>query len=199
MSLILDWCNSMWCWVATGSCQRPHHQTESSSSLDDIEYWPFSYSYETCGNADPITAAMNLEALRNKHLRLTYPDNSSDGYNLISSSSGSEDERDGAMVAIQVELFKRFNITYEVLQITEKSKKTFPTSGSYTQCAHDVMLNETDLCVGPFKVTAERLAIAQFAAALVPGMKRKAWIKFFSSIFNILFFKRLCSFSDACG
>ena len=36
---------------------------------------------------------------------------------------------------------------------------------SYTACVNDVLLNETDLCIGPFIGSAQRLSMATFTTS----------------------------------
>ena len=45
-----DWCDSRWCYVDTSTCERHPAGTTFAASPDADEPYPFSYSYETCGN-----------------------------------------------------------------------------------------------------------------------------------------------------
>lgn len=101
---------------------------------------------------------------------MTYPDDSSDGFNLLSTKdSTGYIEYTGASVQMQRLIFDKYNITYTVQHVTEKSKAELPDSSSYTQCVHDIMLNETDICIGPFTITPQRLRWTVFTIPFAEG------------------------------
>ena len=49
--------------------------------------------------------------------------------------------------------------------ITAASRARF-NSSSFTACVHDVALNETDMCIGNFWMTSQRLHMAAFSTAI---------------------------------
>lgn len=55
------------------------------------------------------------------------------------------------------------------MQISDKSKAMIPTYDSFAQCVYDVMLGETDLCVGPISETKRRLEYASFPSTIAEG------------------------------
>ena len=55
-----------------------------------------------------------------------------------------------------------WNLTLRDKFASAESKELYPGS-SFTACVHDVGIGKTDICVGNFWVTAERLALTDFA------------------------------------
>ena len=42
-------------------------------------------------------------------------------------------------------------------------------SSSYSACVHDVAMNETDMCIGPFWLTSERQLMSPFTGGVSIG------------------------------
>lgn len=106
--------------------------------------------------------------------RVTYPGDSQDGMSLVNirNEEGHLVDRTG----ITVEMFNRilddYGLTYDVIEISNKSKEVLPIADSYDRCIYDVALNETDVCIGPFIITADRLTYASFS---IPYASGKSW------------------------
>ena len=58
-------------------------------------------------------------------------------------------------------LFDMYDMTTETVELSNASLDRFPLS-TYTACVHDVALNRTDLCIGDFWRTSDRLLMAPF-------------------------------------
>ena len=84
-------------------------------------------------------------------------------------------------------IFEALNITVIVTPVSTKSSTRY--SSSYTQCVHEVALNETDLCIGAFWTTSERLLLTTFTTAMYQGMcliRPYIWNWLFKTIFLFL-------------
>ena len=57
-----------------------------------------------------------------------------------------------------------YNVSWEEVPVSDKSSTRY--SSSYTACVHEISLNETDLCIGAFWTTSERLLLAPFTSML---------------------------------
>ena len=126
-------------------------------------------SYETCGNVDTYSESKVLEDINGKHLRVTFPGDSSDGYTLLTDPNDSSNKlgsmRDLMLGADGVDgLADLHNFTWEVRPISDNSLKRY--SSSYTACVHEVALNETDMCIGAFWTTSERLLLTPFTTVI---------------------------------
>ena len=100
-------------------------------------------------------------------LRISYPNDSADGYSLVSKNS--DGFKGGAQEDIRIRMFNQYNISYTIKKISEKSKTKLANFSSYDQCVYDVMLGETDICIGNFAVTKRRLEQASFPTTLGEG------------------------------
>ena len=114
---------------------------------------------------------------------MSFPGDASDGYTLysttieddvsdnstgiVSVSSGTV-VKEGSTVDLMMRIFEQLNITYTVHPVSDKSTSRY--SSSYTQCVHEVALNETDLCIGAFWTTSERLLLTSFTTAMYQGI-----------------------------
>ena len=72
--------------------------------------------------------------------------------------------RPGSVVEFMNDVAAVGNFTWTHKPISNASRSRF--TSSYTACVHDVALNETDICVGPFWLTPERLLMTPFTVPL---------------------------------
>ena len=63
----------------------------------------------------------------------------------------------GSVVEFMKSIANEVGFTWEVVPVTTASKDRF--TSSFTACVHSVALNETDLCLGNFWLTGERMLI----------------------------------------
>lgn len=151
-------CDSKWCFVDANDCERPFSYVTDLSGLTGTNV---GWSLETCGNVDLYSHNRVMLDIINKTLRVSYPGDSSDGYTLATNEDGG---RVGSTVDLMNDIFKTYNISAKVTNLTQKSKDVF--TSSYTQCVHDIALNETDLCIGAFWTTNQRLLLSSFTTAV---------------------------------
>jgi len=130
------------------------------------------YSYPTCGNIDSFTSGremeMKLESIAAaRPLRVGIPGD--EDIHLITLADGAPGVggtgRDGSTLLFADDVFRRHNIRWQQVPITEDSRHFSPLS-SYTACVHDIALNRTDLCIGPFWTTGLRRRLASFSSTL---------------------------------
>jgi len=149
--------------VDESSCERPN-TSWGGYDPDTGDNYGFSISYETCGKVENYFSNRVTDLFYGKTLRVTYPHDSLDGYNLVSSSNvDGSTTYSGATDDLVKAIASEYNIALEVQEITEKSTSGF--MHSYTACVNDVLLNETDLCIGPFIGSAQRLSMATFTTS----------------------------------
>ena len=72
--------------------------------------------------------------------------------------------RSGAVLVFMDEIFKEYNIPWEEVPVSARSKEFSPGS-SYTACVHDVGIGNTDMCWGNFWPTATRSLMASFTGS----------------------------------
>lgn len=97
-------------------------------------------SYETCGNLDSYASEKHYRSLRGKHIRVSYPGDSSTGYTLLTEDDGS---RGGSVVEFMRGVASDAGFTWEVHEVSPASRARY--SSSYSACAHEVALNRTDV------------------------------------------------------
>lgn len=110
-----DWCTSKWCYVDP-SCARPNSQ--STMAWADVTGLPtdgLAFSYETCGNVDSYSASKHYAALKGRHLRVSYPGDSSTGYTLFSVPGGS---KDGSFVQFMRDIAAEAEFTWELHNVS---------------------------------------------------------------------------------
>ena len=142
----------------TNNC---HRSNTLSSEAGEFFNESVAYSYETCGNVDTYSTQNIMKVITDKTLRVSYPGDSSDGYTLATDEATGN--RIGSTVDLMYEIFEEYNITAVLKEVSEKSKARY--TSSYTQCVHEVALNETDICIGAFWTTSERLLLTPFTTA----------------------------------
>jgi hypothetical protein len=97
-------------------------------------------SYETCGNLDSYAAEKHYSSLRGRHIRVSYPGDSSTGYTILTNDDGS---RDGSVVQFMRDIAADAGFTWEVHEVSPASRARY--SSSYSACTHEVALNRTDV------------------------------------------------------
>jgi hypothetical protein len=120
-----------------------------------------AWSYEACGNLDSYSPNRYYDSLAGKTLRISYPGDSSSGYTIVTGADGS---KDGSVVAFVEQIAREVGFSTEVRPVSAASRSRF--ASSFTACVHEVALNATDLCVGNFWVTTERLLLAPFSSSI---------------------------------
>mmetsp|Transcript_24971 Transcript_24971/g.37357 ORF Transcript_24971/g.37357 Transcript_24971/m.37357 type:complete len:603 (+) Transcript_24971:222-2030(+) len=161
------WCGSAWCFVDENNCERPNIKRDNNP----INGTNVMTSYETCGNVDTYSEGKVLETIQGAHLRISFPGDSSDGYTLLTDPNNSS-KKMGSMRDLMLGsddghtagLAKLHNFTWEVKPISNNSLGRY--SSSYTACVHEVALNETDMCIGAFWTTSERLLLTPFTTVI---------------------------------
>ncbi len=151
-----EWCSNAWCYVNSSNCLRPNHE---ASSVPDVAV---TYSYETCGNVDSyIDYGGRFRWLQGRELRVSMPGDSSSGYTLVTDPDGG---RNGSVYTFMQNVANDAGFTWVEKPISPSSRARF--NSSFTACVHDVALNETDLCIGNFWMTAQRLHLATFTTPI---------------------------------
>jgi len=145
------WCASEWCYVNASACWQPN-----ARSLSVPE---FHYSYATCGYLDDYSESKHATALHGRTIRVSYPADASSGFTLVTRGG----KKTGSFPTFMQGIFDRFNMTMEIVPVSEKSKERSPKS-SFTACVHEVALNSTDLCIGNFWSTSQRRLMAAFTS-----------------------------------
>lgn len=159
-----DWCAQFWCFVDASQCDRPNHPSTVQWEEDNVlnRTNELTYSYETCGNVDSYDfKERDYSRLRGRDIRVAFPGDSRFSYALKTLDDGS---KDGSYVQFMQNIAEEVGFTLTVQDITEMSVHRFPSS--FTACTHDVALNEVDLCIGNFIVSAERLSLAPFSPTI---------------------------------
>ncbi len=161
-SAIPDWCSRRWCYINYTECWRPHSQAAYTFPTGAYRGEGLHYSYETCGNLDTYAEDMHYSSLKGSTLRVTLPVDSGSRHALYTDPHTGE--RTGSMIDFMNEVAVSGGFTWTLRSISNASRLLY--SSSYTQCVHDVALNETDLCIGPFWLTPERLLMSRFSVSI---------------------------------
>ena len=148
-----EWCTARWCYVDASNCVRPHDQTDRAVEPADT-VGALYHSYETCGNLNAYTDERHYHTLRGQHLRVSMPGDSGSGYTLTTLPDGT---RSGSVVDFMKSIAQDAGFTWETVPIGEDSRRLF--SSSFTACVHAVALGATDLCIGNFWLTSQRMLI----------------------------------------
>eukprot|EP01047_Picozoa_sp_COSAG01_P034158 COSAG01_NODE_2552_length_7463_cov_644.066947_2_plen_1015_part_00 len=148
-----EWCTARWCYVDASRCDRPHDQTDHAVAPADT-VGVLHHSYETCGNLNAYTDERHYSKLRGLHLRVSMPGNSGSGYTLTTLPDGT---RSGSVVNFMKSIAQDAGFTWEVVPIGSDSRSLF--SSSFTACVHAVALGVTDMCIGNFWLTTQRMLI----------------------------------------
>eukprot|EP01047_Picozoa_sp_COSAG01_P047214 COSAG01_NODE_4491_length_4978_cov_17.492109_1_plen_836_part_10 len=147
-----EWCLARWCYVNTSQCDRPYDQTDHAvRPADTVD--GLHHSYETCGNLNAYTDEKHYAKLRGLHLRVSMPGDSGSGYTLTTLPDGT---RAGSVVSFMKSVAQEASFTWEIVPIGD-SRSLF--SSSFTACVHAVALGATDLCIGNFWLTTQRMLI----------------------------------------
>ena len=136
-----DWCGSSWCYVNASTCQRPHESTDML--WEEGAPAGLTFSYETCGNMDTYTNRKHYRSLRGKHLRVSYPGDSSLGYDMYTANAScphTEDvtctgTKDGSVVRFMRDLAREAQFTWQEKPVSRTSRERF--SSTYTACVHE--------------------------------------------------------------
>ena len=86
------------------------------------------------------------------------------GYGGVGKGVGNT-QRDGAIVIFIDQLLTTYGLSWYEVTISDDSHAFSPAS-SYTACIHDIALNRTDVCVGPFWTPAFRRKLVAFTGDL---------------------------------
>jgi len=135
--------------VNASACWRPK---AASPLLPELHY-----SYATCGYLNDYTEAGHSAFLQRRSIRVSYPNDASSGFTLVTHDG----KKQGSFPTFMQGIFDQFHMTVEVVPVSQKSKGRSPSS-SFTACVHEVALNGTDLCIGNFWSTSQRLLMAPF-------------------------------------
>jgi hypothetical protein len=159
-------CGRSWCYVNAKTCKRPFYRSQMEwPGVTGLPVAGLGYSYETCGNLGFYTSEKHFKDLRNKRLRVSYPGDSGTGYTLLTHKDGEKKgQKDGSFVQFARQMALDAGFTWEVRNVSKASKSRY--SSSFTACVHDIALGETDLCIGNFWTTPERLLLTSFTPAL---------------------------------
>ena len=146
-------------------------------NVDIAELSRLSYSYETCGIVDHFTYADGFSALSTDlsargPLRITIPGDEPPyivtlANNTVAHVLGTS-HRDGSIVRYVTDVIESLGLTWVELPITPESRAAH-SSSSFTACAHDVALNNTDICVGSVWAFEFRRRLTAFSAAIEPA------------------------------
>jgi len=147
------WCASEWCYVNASACWQPKARSPSVPE--------FHYSYAACGYLDDYSESKHARVLLGRSIRVSYPADSASGFTLVTRGG----KKRGSFPTFMQGIFDRFNMTVEVVPVSEQSKERSPES-IYTACVHEVALNRTDLCIGDFWSTSQRRLMAAFTSEL---------------------------------
>ena len=140
-------CHGMWCFVDPSDCTRP---TQPSRHFPDATWGgsPLTYSYETCGFKDDSVAGLvraiklHAAAQPNEKIRIAFPNNNHIFFNndpaFVPPGTGvGGTDVLGAVPVFVDALFRRYEIPWEEVAVSDASKEASPSSG-YTACAHEV-------------------------------------------------------------
>lgn len=154
----IELCTFEWCFVDRHNCNRTSHPSQISTS--EIEPEALYFSYTTCGYVEPFRVSSSKErAMSKSPLRITYP---GDDYYWLNTVEGGLKE--GVVVDMFVKaMHESHDVEYVEVPLLNRSREQYPTS-TYSACTHQVALGESDLCIGNFWVTSERLSMTTFAS-----------------------------------
>ena len=108
-----------------------------------------------------------MQQLRGKTLHVSYPGDSSSDYTLVTRDDNGQ--KTGSVVAFMNEIAAKGGFFYELHNVSEASTDWSARNAggsSWTACVHEVALGETDICIGNFWVTIQRLQLATFTSSL---------------------------------
>ena len=188
------WVDSQHCLAPhTPSSAFFPNATISSTSSEGLPIrLPLAYSYETCGYLNKyVSAASQVDVIRqlattrpSGKIRVSFPGDSASSYTVVGirpypdgagSLAGQQkvpvgqgvggSNRSGAVLVFMDEIFKEYNIPWEEVPVSARSKEFSPGS-SYTACVHDVGIGNTDLCWGNFWPAATRSLMASFTGSV---------------------------------
>lgn len=160
-----------WCFVDANNCERPRELSKYfintiNGVLTDID---LAWSSTTCGWIDDYSQPDQLAAL--PPLRISFPGHESHRIFPASDVEGRDGNGIadsgfyGSFVKFVFDTLTEYGVKWYYVPVSPSSKIASPES-SYTACVHEIALGNTDLCVGPFWVTAERRAMATFTATV---------------------------------
>ena len=119
-----------------------------------------AYSYETCGNLNSYSQDRHFSALRGQTIRVSYPGDSGSGYTLYTENG----EKKGSMVDFVRKLALDHAFQLVEVEITQDSRNAvrtaFSSGSSFSACVHAVAIGQTDMCIGNFWVTNDRMLMA---------------------------------------
>jgi hypothetical protein len=156
------YCGHKFCYVDPNNCNVPY---------DRSAYFPgLYYSYQMCGYLNDFSDNDNYEEVKKlmPSIRVSFPVGSSGGTYTVM-----RDPISGELVGSVVEFAKlmfeqpahNLSIRWDFREISAESKAQHPQS-LYTACVKDVALGKTDLCIGDFWQTTERLIMSSFTIAI---------------------------------
>mmetsp|Transcript_57430 Transcript_57430/g.170793 ORF Transcript_57430/g.170793 Transcript_57430/m.170793 type:complete len:538 (+) Transcript_57430:45-1658(+) len=178
-------CFRSWCFVDPEHCARDNQESfvyfhpsvcvydggrDPLRGIDDTECVSYSpkltYSYQTCGELDNLLAAnMIRELAATRTLRLSFPADFTWRIYSVNATEGPGggmygSGRRGVYPEFMLNELTSHGISFTFVPISQKSREA--TVSSYTACARDVALNNTDLCVAGTWLTVERLGMTTF-------------------------------------
>ena len=148
-----EWCTARWCYVDAATCERPMDPSDAAGT--GAANAGLTYSYETCGNLNSHSSDRHYEYLRGRHLRVSYPGDSSSGYTLLTDANG---VKQGSVVEFMRSIAQEAQFTWDIVPVGNDSK-AFSPSSSFTACVYSVALNETDMCIGNFWVSVHTTSV----------------------------------------
>ena len=183
------WCQDQWCFVSPWDCLKPKQPSiffgdnsvgnemlvaeAAARNCTGAECNKLHYSYATCGNIDHFTLYFGLKEKMDSFaargtLRVTIPGDDPPyaltvGANTTDFVPGTS-RRDGSIprfILGESGVLNEFGFAWKETPISAASRAFSPDS-SYTACAHDVAINNTDICVGPFWTFEYRQRLADF-------------------------------------
>eukprot|EP01043_Picozoa_sp_COSAG02_P070858 COSAG02_NODE_12716_length_1504_cov_5.242670_1_plen_449_part_10 len=119
-----------------------------------------AYSYETCGNLNSYSEQRHFSALTGQTIRVSYPGDSGSGYTLYTENG----EKKGSMVDFVKKLALDHGFYTIDVDVTQDSKdavqSAFDSGSSFSACVHAVAIGQTDMCIGNFWLTNDRMLMA---------------------------------------
>eukprot|EP00403_Amphidinium_massartii_P030779 CAMPEP_0178396624 /NCGR_PEP_ID=MMETSP0689_2-20121128/13823_1 /TAXON_ID=160604 /ORGANISM="Amphidinium massartii, Strain CS-259" /LENGTH=698 /DNA_ID=CAMNT_0020017301 /DNA_START=32 /DNA_END=2126 /DNA_ORIENTATION=+ len=144
------WCLKPWCYVDSSNCQRPLTKSQLWNTSSSVYY-----SYATCGSLDEYTEISHTSALAMRTLGSPTP-----ALRPVYTIVNIDNHWQGAFVDFTQEIWDTLRVTPQVVQVSDASLSRF--SSKFSACVHEVALNRTDLCIGNFWDTPQRLLMASF-------------------------------------
>ena len=186
------WCLDQWCFVSPWNCWKPNEPSAFFSDMSvgnetlnaeaaarnctGADCTTLAYSYATCGNIDHFTLYYGLKTKMDNFakrgtLRVSIPGDDAPYQTTVDANAtnfvAGTSRRDGSIprfILGEAGVLHEFGFDWEETPISAASRAFSPDS-SYTACAHDIAINNTDICVGPFWTFEYRQRLTDFTFA----------------------------------